>query len=70
MDSRNSGHPMEATRFDHEWTDVNVKEMCIHVAAALCLAMALGMGAAQLLDDSRPISPAVTTSPDASSPGA
>lgn len=70
MDSRITGLPMESTRFDHEWTNVNVKEMCIHLAAALCLATALGMGGAQLIGGSDVPPPAVTSSPVASSPGA
>jgi hypothetical protein len=64
------GLPMESTRFDHEWTNVDVKEMCVHLAAALCLAAALGMGGAQLIGDSSHPAPAVTSSPVASSPGA
>ena len=70
MNSRHLGLPMESTRFDHEWTNVDVKEMCVHIAAAVCLAMVLGMGAAQLIDDASPTPPEVTSSPDASNPGA
>jgi hypothetical protein len=65
MDAR-----METTRFDQEWTNVDVTRMCIHAAAAIGLATTLGMGVAQLLDDPRTPTPAVTSSPDASSPGA
>lgn len=70
MEARMTGLPMESTRFDHEWTNVNVKEMCVHLAAAICLATALGMGGAQLIGDSSVPAPAVTSSPVASSPGA
>ena len=70
MDSMQRGLPMESTRHDQEWTDVNVKEMCIHVAAAVFVALTVGMAGAQMLGDSSAVSPAVTSSPVASSPGA
>jgi hypothetical protein len=61
---------METTRIDHEWANVNVQEMCIHLAAAVCVAMTLGMAGAQMVSDSTQALPAVTSSPVASSPGA
>ena len=72
MNSMQRELPMEMTRFDHEWADVNVKEMCTLVAAAICLALTLGMAGAQMVDDSAQARSAATSSPSpvASSPGA
>jgi hypothetical protein len=70
MNSKHLELPMETTHFDHEWTSVEVKVICVHIAAAICLAVAIGMSAAQLVGDSSLTAPAVTSSPDASNPDA
>ena len=48
-----------------EWTELKI--VCVNIAAAVCLALALGIATANLVGDPNP---AVTVSPDASSPGA